>query len=439
MAGKLGCGAGNRSTSAMPSEGCRRVRALLVSLWSLVTIFCLGSCVSELQALQLTGVLLESVDDHGNPAGPVWHTASGYGGRPLGFTRWPPPQTRGIPFPLAPDGSLSIELWPGPFVPAHVTHLFWQFLPGEFPSALVLNLYFNGDNVMPGISAWVPWRYGFTHLLPNPAPTTRSLYLDVVDHPSSLTFDDGQFAARLTAAFFFPSHGEPRQWRPRDFTDIDRVGIDALRPDGQPDGVLIFELKVEASSFASPSSRWRPPWRAPALGGPPAVSSSLPEEGTATVAPSSALPLSPQRGEGPSPLVSSPTVAVAATVEESSPTAPESPQPSAVAMESVTPALSPQASPPQGKPTPPRETPSPQSSLTPARTPTLASATLTPRATPLLPGRSPRSTRPQSEAAPSWWQRIFRWLSETQWLADPAMRARPVSKVLEAPHDGETR
>ncbi|GIW44331.1 MAG: hypothetical protein KatS3mg077_1613 [Candidatus Binatia bacterium] len=215
-----------------------------------VSVFACLLVAPRVQALELSGVLLYSAGPSGELAGPVWHTASGYGGRPLGFTRWPPPATRGMPFPQASDASLrdkngqpGLPLWAG----AHVTHLFWQFLPGEFPSALVLNLYFNRQVLNPGISVLVLDRYGLTHFVPNPSPYTLAMDLSVATNPATAEFRDGSAVARITAAFFFsssPSLPELKQWRPADFVNVDRVGTERLEADGLPDGVLIFQLDV---------------------------------------------------------------------------------------------------------------------------------------------------------------------------------------------------
>lgn len=215
----------------------------------LATLFVL-SVSSPLIALELNGVLIYSAEPSGELSGPVWHTASGYGGRPIGFTRWPPPGPRGMPFPQGPDASLrdregrpALPLWPG----SHVTHLFWQFRPGEFPGALVLNLYFNGNTFSPAISVLVVDRYGLTHFAPNPSPYTLAMDLSLAPNPQAAEFSDGATRARVTAAFFFsssPSLPEYKQWRPTDFVNLDRVGTDSLAPDGLPDGILVFQLDV---------------------------------------------------------------------------------------------------------------------------------------------------------------------------------------------------
>lgn len=310
-------------------------------------------------ALELSGVLLHAAGPAGELVGPVWHTESGYGGRPLGFTRWPLPGTRGMPFPFDAHGRLwsqegrpSLPLWPL----SHVTHLFWQFRPGEFPPALVLNLYFNGDIETPGISAIVFDRYGFTHFGPNPAPYTLSLHLDIVANPSTTEYSDGNAVARITAAFFFsssPSVPETKQWRPSDLVNLDRVGVGRLEPDGLPDGILVYQLDVEplrvganARGAGPPTGPWAPRHRSALtldIG-----SSTLRENPVATIARPAAT-VSPSTAAAP-------RVANQATGSPSPPT--------------------PAGTEPTAEPTPPPTTPSPNATTPPAR--------LTP-----TPGRTP--------------------------------------------------
>ena len=276
-------------------------------------------------ALDLTGVLLHAADASGNVTGPVWHTASGYGGRPLGFTRWPPPGMREMPFPMGADGSLrdrggrpALGLWPG----SHVTHLFWQFQPNEFPQALILNLYFNGDPFTPGISILVHDRYGLTHFVPNPAAYTLAMDLSLAPNPETAEFNDGTTRARVTAAFFFSSSSSSpdfKQWRPTDFVNLDRVGMDRLAPDGVPDGVFIFQLDVlPGQPTSQPGSRPQglPRLRSPLVGevsgsglNPPSGSLVLPPPpepvAKATPSPPTALSerLAPKLVEPPAPTV----------------------------------------------------------------------------------------------------------------------------------------
>lgn len=223
-------------------------------------------------AMNLTGVLLQALDADGNPSGPVWHTSSDPGARPLGFTRAPPRLAR--TFPLANlEGEL--DRWVTP--EAHIATLFWQYHVGEFPPAMVLNLYFNGDSLTPGISAIVAGGQGFTNARANSAPTTLSLYLRDVDNPGTLAFDNSSERAQLGAAFYMPTAGlNDNSWQPTDFIKIDRVGLADLLPDGWPDGVLVFELTVGPSALrptAPPASpRAGVPTPAPVMVGPLSVS-----------------------------------------------------------------------------------------------------------------------------------------------------------------------
>jgi hypothetical protein len=202
--------------------------------------------------MDLTGVLIHGADLQGNVKGPIWHTSMGRGGRLLGVTRFAPPVLRAIPFGNDPISGEFDKLLGGG---SHMTTLFWQFLPGEFPPAMVLNLYFNGGNFSPQISVVVPFVYGLTQFYANPSPSTLALDASEVDNQAGTWFDDGIVQARLGAAFYTPSAGDTPQWRPADFVDLDRVGTDYLLPDGRPDGIMVFELVV-APSPPRPAARF---------------------------------------------------------------------------------------------------------------------------------------------------------------------------------------
>jgi len=196
-------------------------------------------------ATSLTGVAIYAADETGEPVGPFWHTSLDPSGRPIGITRWIPTGVRGITLLNDADGEISVDL----VMMSHITTTFWQFNLGEFPQWVVLNLFFNGDNLTPGISALVPFDRGFTLFTTNPNPSTLSLYAREVQNPGALIYDDGSASGRLGAAFYFRS-GAPEDawmWRPSDLTNLDRVGTVSIAPDGQWDAVLVFELVVGPS------------------------------------------------------------------------------------------------------------------------------------------------------------------------------------------------
>jgi len=196
-------------------------------------------------ATTLSGVAIYASDEAGEPVGPFWHTSLDPSGRPIGFTRWLPTGLRGIPFLNDAQGEIQVDL----IAMSHITTTFWQYNLGEFSLWMVLNLFFNGDNLNPGISALVPFDRGFTLFTTNPNPVALSLYGREAQNPQALIYDDGSSSARLGVAFYFRS-GDPRDqwmWRPSDLTNLDRVGTTQLAPDGQWDGILVFELVVGPS------------------------------------------------------------------------------------------------------------------------------------------------------------------------------------------------
>ncbi|MCK6556433.1 hypothetical protein L6Q96_17920 [Candidatus Binatia bacterium] len=221
-------------------------------------------------AVELSGILIHAADRAGNVAGPIWHTSMDRSGRLLGMTRYPPPLLRSIPLGNEPDTAQVVKpLYAG----AHVTTLFWQYLPGELRDAMVLNVYLNGNTVDPAISALVPFTYGLTRFVPNPASSTVALDGRATDRTAGTEFADATHRVRLGAAFYMPSSGETSQWRPSDFVDLDRIGLDRLEPDGSPDGILVFELVVEPASRPATTPRVHgPAGNSPAVAVPPGVS-----------------------------------------------------------------------------------------------------------------------------------------------------------------------
>jgi hypothetical protein len=197
------------------------------------------------QALDLTGVLAYRATLSGE-TGPFWHTLTGASaGRPLAITDANPTSVRVAPLANAWDRTIDIPLTPG----SYIFTALWQYVPGEFPLVMmVLNLFFDGDMATPAISAVIPSTRSFTQRQPNPMTTTRSLALAEVPNNASLFYDDGTARVALGAAFFLPGIGPTDRWQSSDFVGVDRVGISDLLPDGESDGVLIFELVVTSSS-----------------------------------------------------------------------------------------------------------------------------------------------------------------------------------------------
>src|SRR5262249_13713056 len=161
------------------------------------------------------------------------------------FTGWYPKYLHS--WPLANQFTVDIDRPLASIGKSYIITLLWQHVYREFPPQMLLNLYFNGDNLNPGISVVVPYRFSLTQFRVNTSPTTLSLYGRDVENTGGLFYDDGQLRAHLGAAFYTPSTGPTLSWRPGDLENLDRVGMRALKPDGFPDGVLVYELVIEPS------------------------------------------------------------------------------------------------------------------------------------------------------------------------------------------------
>jgi hypothetical protein len=229
--------------------------SFVLRLLLLVVVVSAAVVPQETHASNLTGVALYACDESGEPTGEFWHTSFDPSGHPIGFTRWVPVGARGIiqfanDPSLRPEGDVSIALPPM----SHIVTLFWQYALGQFPNYVALNLFFNDDNLNPGISAVVPLLAAFTLFKVNPSPTTLSLYAREVQNPGSVVYDDREVSARLGIAYYFRSAAalDIWMWRPSDLIDVDRVGMTELAPDGVPDAVMVFELVVGLSQRANP-------------------------------------------------------------------------------------------------------------------------------------------------------------------------------------------
>jgi hypothetical protein len=246
----------------LPERVVTAERSFVFRLLLLVGIVSAAVVPQESHASNLTGVALYACDESGEPTGEFWHTSFDPSGHPIGLTRWVPIGAREIiqfandPC-IRPGGGVSIALPPM----SHVVTLFWQYTLGQFPDHVALNLFFNDDNLNPGISAVVPLLAAFTLFKINPSPTTLSLYAREVQNPGSVVYDDGEISARLGIAYYFRSAAahDTWIWRPGDLIDVDRVGMTKLAKDGVPDAVMVFELVVALSERANRDPAQRTP------------------------------------------------------------------------------------------------------------------------------------------------------------------------------------
>jgi hypothetical protein len=224
---------------------CLSQRSLIVAAVLVVVVGQRVDAASSAPALEVSGVLLEALDAAGRQVAPVWHTSLDLAAMPLGYLLDADPVNSRL-IPLQNDGAggeMDRHLLPG----VHIVTLFWQMDRAGIPPGMLLNIYFAGDNLTPGISAIVKYSYGFANFQVNTAPSTLSLYLRDVENTASLFYDDGTLRAELVAAFYMLSAGSTSQWRPSDLKNIDRVGVRLLRANGAPDGVLVFQLLVGPS------------------------------------------------------------------------------------------------------------------------------------------------------------------------------------------------
>ena len=249
--------------------GCRRERwvgAFVGRLLALgVAAIALGA-VRSTQGLELTGVMLYAADRNGNPTGDVWRTTSGRDGYPLALSWSNPVGVSTYFLRNAENYEINIPLNRGHTV---IHTVLWQYPPRAFPPYLVLNLFFDGDNLRPRISVLVPYARGFTHFRGNPAPVTYGLYRREVENDAGVSFVEDGLEVRLGVAFYTPSAGGTIQWALTDFFDVDRVGFHAIEPDGNPDGILVYELvtrevQPDPTPTAPPAEPERP------VAGPPA-------------------------------------------------------------------------------------------------------------------------------------------------------------------------
>lgn len=346
-------------------------------------------------ALSISGIMIYSTDDFGNPSGwddvtqqyvhgQLWRTRLGgiwYG---LGLLSGLPLQSlAGLPL-NAPDFSVEIPLVegendftlvgePGPLTE---TDSYERF---------ALNLYFDGMLDHPGISVLFPRRAsrGGDPPTPNRSETLYALSLAPVQVAPETTYSDGTDTVSVTAVTFLP---------PQSFgADVDLVSPEAPVANGNSDWIGVLKINVEGP----------PPAPAPYAPVPPSAFGVMP--GRAIVGPDvlgAPQPRNPGNQE-PAPMGDSQEAAIASA----EPTA-EGPTPHET-VASPAPGTSTPAAPTMGSPTAP-----PQTSATPgtpshttatpgstgtAHTVTPAAGSARPAATATPPAASKKDTRKKEQ------------------------------------------
>jgi hypothetical protein len=199
----------------------------------------------------LSGLLQDGVEQDGSTAGsPIWNTL----GYELSFANLYVTQPNaGYTTPFlnhgnAADTSISYALTPGTYQFYFFCDAFANNNPGQYG----LNLFFDGDNVDPGISAYSP--AGTSSALAVPAGLdTLPLSVNINDQdppagtfintatpvsaPGTLTYTaDGEIATLTSYGFGLPGVFGGQA--------LDRVGDLNDAPDGDLDGVGVFDLTV---------------------------------------------------------------------------------------------------------------------------------------------------------------------------------------------------
>jgi hypothetical protein len=194
----------------------------------------------------LTGLEQNGTASNGQNAGsPIFNTL----GNEVSFANiyvTQPNSGYNAPFINSGNGSsvsISYALTPGTYDFYFFTMGFWNNNPGYY----ALNLFFNGDNTNPGISAYSPANTSTATAI---AAGLATLSLDgdnsnPVPSPGSLVYSANNLGVTLTAY----GYGEPGVFGG---PAIDRVGNLNSQPDSYADSVGVFTLTV--ASVPEPSS-----------------------------------------------------------------------------------------------------------------------------------------------------------------------------------------
>lgn len=288
-----------------------------------------------LLAVELSGILIFPCAPTNDPdecifdsnSSTAWHTVAHDSAAPIVALSGLLPGNA-LAAPLNRGGDLAYPLHSG----KQLLTCLWQPLAAPFPPRLGVNLYFNGDQLTPGITAVVPTWSGMalTQFRANLSANAPSLFLRETDGPASLTYSDTQSIVDLTALLAAPPNG---------FARIDRTGLHAMAPDRALDAVLLLELTVTAADWSR--SGTRPAFGSGAVGAAPGVVVG-----------------------GPAATTDSST-ATKATVDTTPTPPPGSPSPAATRS---------RRTPTPGSQTPAATTPTPNQSTTPGTTPSAATS-----------------------------------------------------------------
>ena len=212
-----------------------------LSLWQVFSLSCaLLFLVPASDAISLTGLLQHGtvVGDGGRTGGsPMWNTL----GNEASFANiYLTEPNGGYEAPLLNSGngaaaSIAYDLAPGTYEFFFFVDGFWANNPGEYG----LNLFFDGDNVNPGIAAFSPKNLSSENAAEAGVAThTLDGLGALAPTPSDLSYWADGLRITLTSYGF----GEPGVFGG---PPLDRVGNVKSIPDGFADGVGRFTLKVE--------------------------------------------------------------------------------------------------------------------------------------------------------------------------------------------------
>ena len=206
-------------------------------------------------AVSLSGVMIYSTDDFGNPNGwdevnqqyvhgQLWRTQLGgiwYG---LGVLSGLPFQSLATPPLNAPDFSLEVPLFEGENDFTLVGE------PGPLTETdrydrFALSLYFDGVLDRPGISVLFPRRASRRGDAPTPnrSDNIYALSLAPVSVAPETSYSNGADTVSVIAVTFLPPHSFG--------VDVDLVAPEAPMPNDNSDWIGILKLNVEGPSFAA--------------------------------------------------------------------------------------------------------------------------------------------------------------------------------------------